>query len=282
MRIIEFSRQLLSFFIASSFFIGNASIAQDEPPASIVQPGAPGQVTQDIDPDKASEIADTSYTPDDVEFMQGMIVHHRQATVMSEMANDRTNSSPVLDLAGRIIVTQEDEIDFMQGWLEDRGEHVTDPENEHNMHAHHEMAGMASPSELEELRNSKSTDFDRLFLKLMINHHDGAIKMVDHLRKQRGSAYDPILNEFASDVVNDQSVEIERMNYLLVSLSDDPRAGLAAGLYDADEAIMNLELIASLKKPVGFFDPATPSERYEGKKREGEEEEKENLQGKGH
>ena len=80
MRIIEFSRQLLSFFIASSFFIGNASIAQDEPPASIVQPGAPGQVTQDIDPDKASEIADTSYTPDDVEFMQGMIVHHRQAT----------------------------------------------------------------------------------------------------------------------------------------------------------------------------------------------------------
>ena len=108
MRIIEFSRQVLSFFIASSFFIGNVSIAQDEPPASIVQPGAPGQATQDIDPDKASEIADTSYTPDDVEFMQGMIVHHRQATVMSEMANDRTNSSPVLDLAGRIIVTQED------------------------------------------------------------------------------------------------------------------------------------------------------------------------------
>ena len=172
MRIIEFSRQLLSFFIASSFFIGNASIAQDEPPASIVQPGAPGQATQDIDPDKASEIADTSYTPDDVEFMQGMIVHHRQATVMSEMANDRTNSSPVLDLAGRIIVTQEDEIDFMQGWLEDRGEDVTDPENEHNMHTHHEMAGMASTAELVELRNSKSTDFDRLFLRLMINHHD--------------------------------------------------------------------------------------------------------------
>ena len=84
---------------------------------------------------------------------------------------------------------------------------------------------------------------------------------------KRGSAYDPILNEFASDVVNDQSVEIERMNYLLVSLSDDPRAGLAAGLYDADEAIMNLELIASLKKPVGFFDPANPSERYRRKEK---------------
>ena len=266
MRIIEFSRQILSFFIVSSFFFSSLSIAQDESSASIVQPGAPGQATQDIDPEKATEIADTSYTPDDVEFMQGMIVHHRQATVMSEMANDRTNSSPVLDLAGRIIVTQEDEIDFMQGWLEDRGENVTDSENDHNMHAHLEMAGMASPAELEELRNSKSTDFDRLFLKLMINHHDGAIKMVNHLRKQRGSAYDPILNEFASDVANDQSVEIERMNFLLVSLSDDPRAGLAAGLYDADEAIMNLELIASLKKPVGFYDPANPSERYEGKK----------------
>jgi hypothetical protein len=134
---------------------------------------------------------------------------------------------------------------------------------------------MASAEELEELERINSTDFDRLFLKLMINHHDGAIKMVDKLRKQRGSAYDPILNEFASDVVNDQSVEIERMNYLLVALSEDPRAGLSPGLYDAGEAILNLELISSLSKPAGFFDPNNPSERYEPKENDEEDEDNE-------
>jgi uncharacterized protein (DUF305 family) len=264
---------VISLFIFSSIFAEDQSIA---PP--IVQPGAPGEETKDIDVATASEIADTSFTSDDVEFMQGMILHHHQAMIMSDMAVDRTNSISVLDLAGKILVTQEDEVDFMQNWLRDRGVIALDPEKYNEMHAHHDMAGMddmagmASAEELEELERINSTDFDRLFLKLMINHHDGAIKMVDKLRKQRGSAYDPILNEFASDVVNDQSVEIERMNYLLVALSDDPRAGLSPGLYDAGEAILNLELISSLSKPAGFFDPNNPSERYEPKENDEEDE----------
>jgi uncharacterized protein (DUF305 family) len=264
---------VISLFIFSSIFAEDQSIA---PP--IVQPGAPGEETKDIDVATASEIADTSFTSDDVEFMQGMILHHHQAMIMSDMAVDRTNSISVLDLAGKILVTQEDEVDFMQNWLRDRGVIALDPEKYNEMHAHHDMAGMddmagmATAEELEELERINSTDFDRLFLKLMINHHDGAIKMVDKLRKQRGSAYDPILNEFASDVVNDQSVEIERMNYLLVALSDDPRAGLSPGLYDAGEAILNLELISSLSKPAGFFDPNNPSERYEPKENDEEDE----------
>jgi uncharacterized protein (DUF305 family) len=267
---------VISLFIFSSIFAEDQSIA---PP--IVQPGAPGEETKDIDVATASEIADTSFTSDDVEFMQGMILHHHQAMIMSDMAVDRTNSISVLDLAGKILVTQEDEVDFMQNWLRDRGVIALDPEKYNEMHAHHDMAGMddmagmASAEELEELERINSTDFDRLFLKLMINHHDGAIKMVDKLRKQRGSAYDPILNEFASDVVNDQSVEIERMNYLLVALSDDPRAGLSPGLYDAGEAILNLELISSLSKPAGFFDPNNPSERYEPKENDEEDEDNE-------
>ena len=257
---------VISLFIFSSIFAEDQSTA---PP--IVQPGAPGEETKDIDIATASEIADTSFTSDDVDFMQGMILHHHQAMIMSDMAVDRTNSTSVLDLAGKILVTQDDEIDFMKNWLQDRGETALDPGKYNEMHAHHDMAGMddmagmASAEELEELERSNSTGFDRLFLKLMINHHDGAIKMVDKLRKQRGSAYDPILNEFASDVVNDQSVEIERMNYLLVTLSEDPRAGLSPGLYNAGEAILNLELISSLSKPAGFFDPNNPSERYEAK-----------------
>ena len=267
---------VISLFIFSSIFAEDQSIA---PP--IVQPGAPGEETKDIDVATASEIADTSFTSDDVEFMQGMILHHHQAMIMSDMAVDRTNSISVLDLAGKILVTQEDEVDFMQNWLRDRGVIALDPEKYNEMHAHHDMAdmddmaGMATAEELEELERINSTDFDRLFLKLMINHHDGAIKMVDKLRKQRGSAYDPILNEFASDVVNDQSVEIERMNYLLVALSEDPRAGLSPGLYDAGEAILNLELISSLSKPDGFFDPNNPSERYEPKENDEEDEDNE-------
>ena len=264
-------KQILISFI-SLFFITTIFAEDQKTTPPIVQPGAPGQETKDIDPDTASDIADTSFTPDDVEFMQGMIIHHHQAMVMSDMAEDRTNSNSVLDLAGRIKVTQDDEIDFMQNWLRDRGENAPNPEKQIDMHAHHNMAGMATPEELEELRKTKSTNFDRLFLKLMINHHDGAIKMVDKLRKQRGSAYDPILNEFASDVVNDQAVEIERMNYLLVTLSEDPRAGLDAGLYNAGEAILNLELISSLSKPAGFYDPNNPSGRYDGKENDEDEE----------
>ena len=95
----------------------------------------------------------------------------------------------------------------------------------------------------------------------MVAHHDGAIEMVSELSKFRGAAYDPVMNEFVSDLVNDQAVEIERMNILLTEISADPRAGLAGGLYHAEEAILNLELVTSLKKPVGFFDPNNLTER---------------------
>jgi hypothetical protein len=93
----------------------------------------------------------------------------------------------------------------------------------------------------------------------MITHHEGAVTMVEELLKQPGAAYDPALFEFTTDVTNDQTAEIEKMNALLVSLSDDPRAGLAAGFDDAGQAIWNLELLASLPKSAGFFDPDNPA-----------------------
>ena len=192
-----------------------------------------------------------------------MIIHHQQAVLMSSMADKRTNNKTIVDLAKRIDVSQEDEINFMESWLYDRGENKKDIPH-HNMHMDMGMAGMATPKQLEDLKNTKATDFDRLFLQLMIAHHDGALKMVEELREFSGSAYDPILSEFVSDLVNDQGVEIERMNTIAVNLSDDPRSGLTPGLYIADEAIMNLELVASLKKPIGFFDPNNP----EGKRPE--------------
>ena len=227
----------------------------------ILQPGAPGEATRELDAETAVNIANSSYTVADVDFMQDMIIHHHQALVMSRLAAQSTNNQAILDLAGRIDVSQKDEISFMQGWLKKREEQVSDPTSEHSEHTHHTMIGMATPEQMTQLAESKSTDFDRLFLTLMIDHHDGAIKMVEELREQPGSTYDPILNEFVSDITNDQAVEIERMNALLIGLSNDPRAGLASGLYDAEEAIMNMQLIESQRKPLGFYDPANPAER---------------------
>lgn len=226
----------------------------------ILQPGAPGNPTKELDPETAIAIADSSYTAADVEFLQGMIVHHYQAFLMSEMAPSRTNNQTILDLAGRIDASQIDEIDFMENWLAERGKSIPDPTLMGHSH-HHKMMGMATPEQMNKLEASNSTDFDRLYLNLMIRHHDGAIDMVDRLNEFPGSAYDPQLYEFVTDLENDQAVEIERMNGILISLSDDPRAGLKPGVYDAGIAILNMELTASLKKPTGFFDPDNPLER---------------------
>ena len=262
---------LQTLFSISLLFLNSQLTANDAP---IILPGAPGEESKNLDAEDATNIANTSYIEADVKFLQGMIVHHEQAILMSSMVGKRTNNPTIVDLADRIDASQEDEISFMEGWLEDRGENIP-KESEHSMMDHHgndhhdmghhdmsmhlDMVGMASPKQLKELENSKSTDFDRLFLQLMIAHHDGALEMVKDLKKFSGAAYDPILNEFVSDLVNDQGVEIERMNTIAVGLSDDPRSGLAHGLYSADEAILNLELIASLRKPTGFYDPTNPT-----------------------
>ena len=227
--------------------------------APIIQPGMPGSPSKILNAEEATKISNTSYISADVEFLQGMIVHHEQAIVMSNMADERTNNKTIIDLAKRIDVSQEDEINFMESWLKQRNEYMDKMQDKHHMHMG--MVGMATPKQLNDLRNSNSTDFDRLFLQLMITHHDGALEMVEELKKYPGNAYDPVLNEFVSDLVNDQGVEIERMNGILVSLSNDPRSGLAAGLFIADEAILNMELITSLRKPTGFFDPENPEEK---------------------
>ena len=100
-------------------------------------------------------------------------------------------------------------------------------------------------------------EFDELFLRLMIAHHEGALDMVKELKRQPGSAYDPLMFEFVSDLSNDQGVEIERMNTLLTGLSKDPRASLKGGLFHAEEAILNLDLVQSLKNLQGFLIPRT-------------------------
>ena len=255
--------QKLSFPL---FLIFTVSLSADP---LIIQPGLPGTVSKEINSEEAINIANTGFTKDDTVFMNHMIVHHEQALTLSRLAPNRTNTQEILDLAGRIDVSQEDEISFMQGWLEERNIEV----HAHMSMHHMKMMGMASDQDIAELSRSKGMEFDELFLRLMIAHHEGALDMVKELKRQPGSAYDPLMFEFVSDLSNDQGVEIERMNTLLTGLSKDPRASLKGGLFHAEEAILNLDLVQSLKKPAGFFDPSNPlNERLSNEDKEDEEE----------
>lgn len=237
--------------------------------APIVQPGAPGQPSRQISAEEAVQLAGVRYSVADVRFMQDMIPHHQQALDMTVLLPERTSSSEMIELADRIERTQKDEIAFMKQWLRERGETVPDTDwrphvaadhaHHGHHHAHHGMEGMASIEQMAELEASSGPDFDRLFLELMIKHHEGALIMVEDLLEQPGSAQEPELFEFSNDVKNDQEAEIERMVVMLASYSPDPRAGLAAGFRDAGEAIWNMELLGALPKPAGFFDPENPA-----------------------
>ena len=233
------------------------SISLETSATPIIQPSAPGHASTHLTAEQAIEIANTSYTQGDAQFMRDMIPHHQQALEMSQLAPNRTNSPEILEIAGRIEAAQSDEVAFMTQWLTSRGEPLSRSTDHHE---HHTMRGMATPEQMENLAGASATDFDRQFLTLMITHHEGALHMVEGLMEQPGAAYDPMLFEFTNDVTNDQSKEIERMHEVLLGLSDDPRASLAPGFNDAEEAIWNLSKVAVLTKPAGFYDPANPAE----------------------
>lgn len=241
--------------------------AQDAP---IVQPGAPGQPARIVTAEEAARLADTRYTAADAAFMQHMIEHHAQALRLAGMVEGRTSNQTVIDTAERIRITQDDEIGFMRGWLAERGEPIAVPAMRHGGghagHARHAapagghtMPGMLTETQFEALSRLRGQAFDRRFLELMIEHHQGAITMVRDLLDQPGSAHDPALFDFTSEVTADQTAEIERMTAQLAAMSSDPRVGLAAGFRDAGEAAWNMALVATRPNPPGFFDPANPA-----------------------
>jgi len=267
-------RRLLGCSAAAGVLIlATGAMAQQAP---IVQPGAPGQASRALEGREASRIADNRYSADDVKFMQDMILHHAQAVEMAALVDSRTNTQAVKDIAGRIDASQADEIEFMQGWLRERGETAPDPAQGHSMTgmdhsahagmdhsahgsmAHAGMPGMATSEQMAAMAAANGEAFDALFLQRMIAHHEGAVKMVADLLARPGSAYDPILSRFANDVTNEQQAEINRMTALLRQASPDPRTTLSAGFRDAGQAASNMELVATLPKPTGFFDPSNP------------------------
>jgi uncharacterized protein (DUF305 family) len=149
--------------------------------------------------------------------MQGMIGHHAQALEMVELLQTRTESSDMKMLALRIKVSQQDEIKAMQEWLRDRGQTAPD-EHAHHAHGFTPMPGMLTAGDMARLRAAKGREFDRLFLEYMIKHHEGALVMVDQLYKTGGAGQEAAINAFASDVVADQQMEIDRMIGMLVRM----------------------------------------------------------------
>ena len=189
---------------------------------SIIQPGAPGQASRVVEPGKAADLSKVQFTPSDVTFMQGMIGHHAQALEMTELLKSRSASADMQKLALRIEVSQSDEIRMMQDWLKQRRQPLPDP------HAHHKggmlMPGMLNAEEMARLAAAKGREFDRLFLELMIKHHDGALVMVKDLFAQPGAGQEAEMFAFASDVDADQRMEIERMGAMLAMLRPKMRA----------------------------------------------------------
>ncbi|MGH9348869.1 MAG: DUF305 domain-containing protein [Vicinamibacterales bacterium] len=183
----------------------------------IIQPGAPGESSRVIAVETAVDLSRVQHTAADVRFMQGMIGHHAQALEMVALLPSRTSREDMRMLGLRIEVSQADEIRMMQEWLQARGQDVPD------LHAHHAdgatlMPGMLTPEEMGRLARATGVEFDRLFLELMIKHHDGALVMVQDLFSTPGAGQETEIFAFASDVDADQRMEIERMGALLKEL----------------------------------------------------------------
>jgi uncharacterized protein (DUF305 family) len=171
-----------------------------------------------------------AHTEADVRFMSDMIAHHGQALVMAGWASTHGASPTVRTLAERIVSGQHDEIALMQQWLRDRQQPVVEPSvadtSSHSPgpghgHAGHDsaMPGMLTQAQLEELNQARGVEFDRLFLQYMIQHHRGALTMVDRLFATPGAAREESTFKLANDVSADQSSEITRMERMLASFN---------------------------------------------------------------
>lgn len=206
--------------------------------APIVHPGAPGAPSRIITAQEAVNLSRSTHTADDVRFMQHMIVHHAQAVEMVGLLEHQGSSERVKLLGRRIALGQEAEMALMRDWLAARGEPEAMPGMDHATMNHaamgHDMAGMSmtaeapsetplmpgmlSPAQMARLAAAQGEAFDRLFLEGMIQHHHGALEMVNELMALPDAGEDAMLSEFLTSVVADQSAEILRMQTVLSEL----------------------------------------------------------------
>ena len=187
---------------------------------NVVQPGAPGQPTRKLTAKEIAKIPATTHTAADISFMQGMIHHHAQALRMTSLIPKRTTNRDIRLLGKRIDVSQEAEIAVMRRWLIARGEPAPQAHRVHG-HAHgigqRLMPGMLSQADMDRLASARGKAFDRLFLRSMIRHHQGALTMVAELYAANGGGESEV-DAFARGVDADQEIEIGRMQELLAEL----------------------------------------------------------------
>lgn len=190
--------------------VGGLAACTDEPPveaAPVIAPGKPGEPARTIPPGQATAPAVAPPNEADKRFIRDMIGHHQQAVEMSGLAPERAANDKIKSLADRVSGSQRAEINGMNSWLSTHGQPTVDPgHGEHGGHA--TMPGMATPAQLDALRAAKGPEFDKLFLQLMIAHHQGALTMAAEVRN---IGADGRVQEIVDEITATQSAEISRM-----------------------------------------------------------------------
>ncbi|MFJ4103504.1 DUF305 domain-containing protein [Amycolatopsis japonica] len=204
-------KSLTSALVAAAFLVsgctGDPEPAAPAQSAPVIVPGKPGEQASTGSPGPVNRDQPNEA---DVEYMTMMIPHHQQAKVMTELVPGKTANEQIRAIAGRISVAQDGEIAMMKTWLADRGKPV--PGEGHAGHGgghdHALMPGMATEAQLADLRAANGPAFEKLFLDLMIAHHQGALTMAE---AQLGKGVEIKAQEMAQEVITGQTAEIERM-----------------------------------------------------------------------
>ena len=203
----------------------------DKPPPeqenmNIVQPGAPGEESRKLSASEAEALETTKHTNADVAFMQAMIHHHWQAILMTKWVPRRSPGPDIPLMAKRMEISQEAEIEVMRKWLLDRGVKPNKP-GDHSGHDHGTGVGlppgMLTSRQLGRLYNTTGRAFDRLFLRFMTYHHQGALTMVQQLQ-EKGGGMEPEIGAFTRHVEADQGIEMARMRDLMAKFRKSARS----------------------------------------------------------
>lgn len=223
-------RHLVAVTLSLAVALGAAGCSGDEPqpvPATpgatssdpVIQPGLPGQPNATLSGSDAVRAQPTpTVAKGDVSFYQDMIVHHAQAIVMVETVMPRLTDTQVKSLASRIADEQQPEILAMTTWLEERKQEVPPQATNPRLgdHEHDGMPGMATKAQLAELAGASGADADRLFLRLMTAHHEGALAMVGEHGKVAG---EETVSEMAAEINVTQLKQIQQMQTMLQRLA---------------------------------------------------------------
>ncbi len=185
------------------------------PGAPVIVPDMPGGPGRTAEPGERLPARDWSAVAADVRFAEAMVPHHRQALEMAGLVEPRTAARGVRLMARQIALTQKPEIAVMRDWLDALGRAALPDHGSHAPGAY----GMASPADMTMLRAARGSAFDRLFLQLMIRHHEGAMRMAG---EELSGGRDQRMRLMARDVYSGQGIEVARMREILDGLCADP------------------------------------------------------------